>query len=171
MSYTSLILLIFEPGKCMDLCLVQLITPALSHLFSFLFFSISFPFCSCILHNVSWDLNILPLMLSLSEVWACTWCLNVLPFISWHSVNLVWLSRSVSLGFSCLPCCLRPCSAIKRPCYHAHGFVFNLGESRYINWRQNNWNIVNFYKNADLKIINCNLPQAMSPLIQKKNQL
>lgn len=115
-SFTSMILLIFEPGKCMDLCLIQLITFALSHLFSFFFLSISFPFCSYILHNVSWDLNIPPLMLSLSEVWGCTWCLNVLPFISWRSVNLVWLSRSVSLGF-CLPCCYRSCSAIERSCY------------------------------------------------------
>lgn len=67
-----------------------------------LFPPISFPFCSYILYNVSWDLNILPLMLSLSEVCACTWCLNVLSFIPWRSLNLVWLSRSVSPGFCCL---------------------------------------------------------------------
>lgn len=153
-----MILLIFEPGKCMDLCLIQLITLALSHLFSFFCLSISFPFCSYILHNVSWDLNIPPLMLSLSEVWACTWCLNVLPFISWRSVNLVWLSRSVSLGFFCLRCCPQSCSAIERSCYlvtfiHTD-FYWNWGKVDTLIWDKTmeTYCTLNFYENAELKI-------------------
>lgn len=47
----SLILLIFEPGKCMDPCLVQLITLSLSHISFFFFLAISFPFCSYILYS------------------------------------------------------------------------------------------------------------------------
>lgn len=95
-THTSLILLVCEPGKCVCLRLILPVTFALCHLFSFEFVSFYFPFCSYILHNVSWDLNSPPLMSSLSEVWACAWRLDVLPFISRRSANLVWLPGSFS---------------------------------------------------------------------------
>lgn len=112
-------LLICEPGKCMDLCLVQLITLALSHLFPFFFLSISFPFCSYILHNVSWDLNI--------TLWCCLYprsgaALDVSMFPLLSLGALLIRSDFLALSLWASPVCQAAfslCSAIQDflPCF------------------------------------------------------
>ena len=76
------------------------------------------------------------------------------PFISQLSVNLLWLSRSVSPGSSRLPRCLCTCSSVERPrtqtCIELGG-----GGAVCVHWtRQNNWNTLGLYKNLDWKVIN-----------------
>lgn len=65
--HSSWVCSIFDPGKCKNLS-GTVWCP--SHLFPFLW--IPFSFCSCILYNLSWDLNISPLMMF------CIWGLSLL---------------------------------------------------------------------------------------------